>query len=79
MDDKNLKKIGPGLLHLNTSGLDTLILCLVGVLHLLEIQRQHETFIIPSLLTSRQKMKYNNCLRFLANGIIMELLLQCIE
>ena len=49
------------------SDLDTLILCLVGVLHLLEIQKQHKSFIMPSLLTSGQK---NICLRFLGNRTI---------
>ena len=47
-----------------------------GVSHMLEIQKQHKTFIMPSVLTSRQK---NNCLRFLINRIIVELLLKCIE
>ena len=39
MGDTNLKKNGSLLLYLNTWGLDTLILCLVGVLHLLDTQR----------------------------------------
>ena len=38
--DINLKKNGAVLLYLNMSGLDSLILCLVGVLHL-EIQIHH--------------------------------------
>ena len=76
MRDTKLKKNGSVLLHLNISGLDILILCLVGVVHLLEIQRQHKTFIMSSLPTSRQKY---DCLRFLENRIIIELLLQCIE
>ena len=71
-----MKKNGSVLLYLNIWRLDTLILCLVGVLNLSEIQRQHKTFIMPSLLTSRQK---NYCLRFLVNGLIIELLLQCIK
>ena len=71
-----MKKNGSVLLHLNIWRLDTLILCLVGVLNLSEIQRQHKTFIMPSLLTSRQK---NYCLRFLVNRLIIELLLQCIK
>ena len=74
--DTNLKKNWSVLLYLNTLGLDTLILCLVGVSLMLEIQKQHKTFIMPSVLTSTQK---NNCLRFLINRIIIELLLKCIE
>ena len=45
-------------------GLDTLVLCVVGALHLLEIQKQQKYFIVFSLLRSKQK---NNCLRFLVN------------
>ena len=51
-----------------------LILCLVGVICLLDTQRQHKTFI-SSLLTSREK----NCLKFFVSRIIIELLLQCTE
>ena len=40
MGDANLKKNGSVLLNLNMSGLDSLILCLVGVLHL-KIQIHH--------------------------------------
>ena len=39
MDDTNLKKNGSVLLYLNTAGFDTLILCLMEVVHLLEIQK----------------------------------------
>ena len=81
MGDTNLKKNDSVLLYLNMSGLDRLILYLEGVLHL-EIQihyclwtkNTHNTFM-SSLLTSRQK---SNCLRFLVNSIIIELLLRCI-
>ena len=52
-----------------------LILCLMGVLQLLDTQRQHRTFM--SFLT-KTKTK-NNCLKFLVNRIITELLLQCTE
>ena len=52
-----------------------LILCLMGVLQLLDTQRQHKAFM-SSLLKPRQK---NSCLKFLVNRIIKELLLQCIE
>ena len=55
-----------GFIALNRSGIDSLILCLVGVLHLLEIQREQKTFIKFSSLTSWQK---NNCLKFLVNRI----------
>ena len=51
-----------------------LSLCLVGVLCLLDTQRHYKT-LTSSLLTPRQ----NNCLKFLANRIIIELLLQCVE
>ena len=60
-------------LYLNVWGLDTLILCLVGVLHLLDAQRQHVIMlclIMSYLLTSRQK---NKCLIIV--WIIVELLL----
>ena len=59
MGDINVNKNGLVLLYLNISGLGILILCLVGVLYL-KIQRQHKTFIMSSLLTSRQKY---NCLK----------------
>ena len=81
MGDINLKRKDSVLLYLNISGFDTLILCFVGVLHLLHIRRQHKiqiqhkTFIMFFLLTSRQK---SYCLRFLVNRIIIELLLQYI-
>ena len=64
LGDTNLKEKVSVLLWLNISGLDTLILFLVGVLHLLDTQRQHRTFFISSLLTSSQK---NNSLKFLVN------------
>ena len=47
----------------------------MGVLQLLDNQRQHKTFMSSSL-KPRQK---NNCLKFVVNGIIEELLLQSIE
>ena len=75
MDDTDFKKNGSVLLYLNIPRADTYILCLVGVLHLLNTKRQHKTFM-SWLLTSRQK---NNCLKFLANRKIIKLLLQCIE
>ena len=74
--DTKLKKNGWVLLYLNISWLDILILCLVGILHPLEFQRQHKTFIMSSLPTPRQKY---NCLTFLVNRIITGLLLQSIE
>ena len=40
----DLKKNCIVLVYLNIPGLDTLYVCLMGVLHLLEIQRQHEDF-----------------------------------
>lgn len=40
--DTNIKKNGSVLLYLNTSGLDNIILCLVGALHLSEIQKQQK-------------------------------------
>ena len=48
----------------------------MGILHPLEFQRQHKTFIMSSLPTPRQKY---NCLTFLVNRIITGLLLQSIE
>ena len=65
------EKNGSVWLYLNIPKLDTLILCLVGVLHLLEIQRQDKTFTMLSLLRS--------CLRFLVNRISIKLSLQCIK
>ena len=53
MGSINLKKNDSVLLYSKISGLDSL--CLVGVLCLLDTQRQHNTFI-SSLLTSRQKI-----------------------
>ena len=47
----------------------SLILGFMGVLQLLDTQRKHKTFFYQK----------NNCLKFLANRIIKELLLQCIE
>ena len=44
LGDTHLKKYGSVLLYLNISGLNTLILYLMGVLHLLEIQIQEKTF-----------------------------------
>ena len=45
MCDTNLKKNWSALLYLNISGLDTLILCLVGLHHLLEVTSLSSTFI----------------------------------
>ena len=56
MGDTNLKKNDSVLLYLNISGLDALILYLVGVPHLLVTQRQHKIFIMSSFLTLRQKI-----------------------
>ena len=49
MADTNLMKNCSVLFFMTISGLDTLILCLGEVLHLLEIERQQKTFIILSL------------------------------
>ena len=46
-------------------------LCLVGVICLLDTQREHVFF-------TNIKTK-NNCLKFSVNRIIVELLLQCME
>ena len=43
------------LLSMTISGFDTLILCLGEVLHILEIERQQESFIMSSLLISGEK------------------------
>ena len=51
-----------------------LMLCLMGVLQLLRTQRQHKTFVFFTNIKAK-----NNCLKFLVNRIITELLLQCIE
>ena len=62
MADTNLMKNCSVLLSMTISGLDTLILCLGEVLHLLEIERQQKTFTMLSLLISgeeriRKKLK----------------------
>ena len=56
MGDTNLKKIDSVLLYLNISGFDIFILYFVGLLHLLDTQRQHKIFIMSSFLTARQKI-----------------------
>ena len=76
MCNTNFRKNASVLSYLNISGLDTLILCSVGVIRLLEIQKHHKTFVMSSLLTPRQK---NNGMTFLVKIIIIQLLLQCIE
>ena len=55
ISNTNLKKNGSVLLYLNISGLDILILCLVGVLCLLDTKKQHKMSIMSFFLTSRQK------------------------
>ena len=51
-----------------------LILYLVGVLCLLDTQRQHNTFVFSTNIKAK-----SNCLEYLVNRIIIELLSQCIE
>ena len=51
-----------------------LILYLMGVLQLLNTQRQHKTFVFFTKIKAK-----NNYLKFLVNRIITELLLQCID
>ena len=65
----DLNKNALVLSYLKTSGLDTLTLYLVGVLHLLEIQKHYKTYAMSS---SRQKK--NKCMRFLVKTIIIKLL-----
>ena len=55
MADTNLMKNCSVLFSMTISGLDTLILCLGEVLHLLEIERQQKTFIMLSLRISGEK------------------------
>ena len=74
MGEINSKKNGSVLLYLNILGLDSHFM-FGGSSISIRYQIQHKTFM-SSLLTLRQK---NNCLKFLVNRIIIELLLQCIE
>ena len=55
MADTNLMKNCSVLFSMTISGLDTLILCLGEVLHLLAIERQQKTFIMLSLRISGEK------------------------
>ena len=55
MADTNLIENSSVLFSMTISGLDTLILCFGEVVHLLEIQRQQNTFTILSLLMPWEK------------------------
>ena len=74
MSDINLKKNGSVLLYLNISGLDSHF-TFGGSSTTIRYSKTTNNFY---LFFTNIKAK-NNCLKFLVNRIITELLLQCIE